>query len=181
MDNKESTFRLPVKGRYSLRAPESFPAASFGHTNAGAFSAQIDPTIVGPTNEGFNIRFTKVSAKSFKRGGVSVSQLGDYLRACGFRGRVTDEQGLADAVEQTANRVYEAILDWRAYNKNTKFSVEGMERFPSDGQGGHLPYYPDPTEFELDAEGNEVKDAEGNKVPKKLRANVVVSRYIPAS
>lgn len=168
-DNKESNFSLPSKGRYTVRAPESFPATSFGRTRAGALSASVDPVIIGPTSEGYVLRFTKVSAKPFKRQGITVSQLGDYLRAVGIKGRLTDEQAQADAVESTANAIYQVDVDWRAYNKNNGFSVEGMERFPSDGNGGHLPFYEDPTE----------KDAEGNAI--RLRANLTVTRYVPAS
>lgn len=184
-DNKESNFQLPKKGRYTVRAPEQFSAASFDRAKKApnALLISVDPTIVGPTNEGLNLRFTKVSAKTFKRGTSVASQAGDYLRACGIRGvKLDNEQAIADAVEQTANRILEVDLDWRAYNKNTQFSVEGMERFPSDGQGGFLPYYADPTDFELDATtGEPVLDKDGNKVPKRLRANLVVTRYIPAS
>lgn len=152
-----------------MRAPEAFPQAAFGATAAGFLSAQVDPVIVGPSNEGFIIKFTKVSAKQFKRSGLPASQMGDYLRACGLRARLTDNAALADAVEQTTNTIYQVDVDWRAYNKNTKFSVEGMERFPSDGNGGHLPWYPDPTE----------KDDSGD--PIRLRANLVVARYVPAT
>lgn len=159
---------LPVKGRYTVRAPESFPATAFGATKAGALSVQVDPTIVGPTNEGYTIRFTKVSAKVFRRSGVPASQAGDYLRACGLRGKLSDPQAIADAVEQTANRTYEVEVDWRAYNKNTQFSIEGMERFPSDGNGGHLPWIDDPVD----------KDQDGN--PVRLRANLSVTRFIAA-
>lgn len=169
IDNRESNFQLPLKGRYSLRVRESFPPSAFGETRAGALSITVDPTIVGPTNEGFTIRFTKVSAKPFKRGAGMASQAGDFLRSCGIRTKLTSNQDIADAAEQTANRIFEADLDWRAYNKNTQFSVEGMERFPSDGNGGHLPYFLDPNE----------KDEQGN--PVKLRANLVVARYIPAT
>lgn len=181
-DNKEfGGATLPSKGRYSVRAPESFPPAAFGRTRKGALSAQIDPTVVGPSNEGFLIRFTKVSAKMFKRGTSSASQMGDYLRACGIRGRLDDEQALADAVEQTANAIYEVDLDWRAYNKNTGFSVEGMERFPSDGNGGHLPWFPDPTEKLKDENGDLVLGPDGQPQPLRLRANLVVDRYVPAA
>lgn len=171
-----------MKGRYTVQAPNSFPPAAFGRTKAGSLSAQVDPTIIGPTNEGYLIRFTKVSAKQFKRGGTTtVSQMGDYLRACGIRGRLTDEQALADAVEQTANAVYEVDLNWRAYNKASGFSVEGMERFPSDGNGGHLPWFEDPNDFERD-ENNEVKlGPDGQKLHKRLRANVVVDRFVPSA
>lgn len=168
-DNKESNFQLPIKGRYTLRVRESFPSSAFGETRAGALSISIDPTIVGPTNEGFNIRFTKVSAKQFKRGAGTASQAGDFLRACGIRTKLTTNQAIADACEQTASALFEADIDWRAYNKNTQFSVEGMERFPSDGNGGHLSYFLDPTE----------KDEAGN--PVKLRANLFINRYIPVA
>ena len=163
-------FDLPKAGVYTLRAPDSFPSTSFGATNAGYLSAQIDPTIMGPTNEGFNIRFTKVSAKSFKRSGVTVSQLGDYLRACGRAGAIPGEpQAQADAVAETAGRVYQAELDWRAYNKNTGFQVEGMKNFPKLANGEHQSWIEDPQE----------KSEDGT--PVRLRANLSVRRYLPAS
>jgi hypothetical protein len=170
-DAKESTFVLPAKGVYQLQAPDTFPSAAFSRTNAGNLSVQIDPTIVGPAHNGFKLRFIKVSAKSFKRGGVTVSQVGDYLRACGYRGKLSDEQTIADAVEATASQVYQARIDWRAYNKATGFSLEGMERFPSDGKGGHLPYVEDPTDV----------DPETGK-PVRVRANLIIAMngFLPA-
>lgn len=145
-DNKESTFRLPPKGRYTLRAPESFPPAAFGRTKAGSLQVQIDPTIAGPTNEGFTVRFVKISAKTFDRSGTKVSQVGDYLRACGFKGTLSDEQAIADAIEMTAGSLYEAKLDWRAYNKRTGWSLEGMERFPRNEDGTYQSWVTDPAE-----------------------------------
>lgn len=180
-DNRESTFRLPSKGRVSLRAPDSFTAASFGRTNAGALSAQIDPTIASGEHEGLKLRFIKVSAKPFKRDGVTVSQLGDYLRATGFRGVLSSEQEQADAVEGTANTVFEAVIDWRAYNKTTGFSLEGMERFPKNPDGTYQPWVEDPNDFEIDADTGSVKvNSKGEKVHKRCRANLIVSRYIAA-
>lgn len=167
-DNKEFS-AIPKAGRYTVQAPDTFPPAAFGRTKAGSLSVSIDPKVIGPTNEGYTLRFTKVSAKSFKRNGVTVSQLGDYLRAVGFRGRLTNEQEQADAVEQTANQIYQVDLDWRAYNKTTGFTLEGMNRFPSDGNGGHQPWTTDPSE----------KDETGE--PVRLRANVTVVRFVPAS
>lgn len=178
-DQKEF-IAIPKKGRYTVRAPESFPSTAFGRSNAGALTAQVDPTIVGPTNENFTIRFTKPSAKQYKRNGVNVSQLGDYLRANGHRGKLSDEQELADAVEATANQIYQVDVDWKAYNKANGFSVEGMERFPSDGNGGHLPWIEDPNDFVKDENtGAVMTDAEGNPMKVRLRANVYVARYIP--
>lgn len=181
-DNREfGGATLPAKGRYTVRAPDAFPPAAFTRTRKGDLSATVDPTIVGPSNEGYNIRFTKVSAKPFKRGGVTVSQMGDYLRAAGVRGKFSDEAALADAIEQTANAIYEIDVDWRAYNKNTGFSVEGMERFPSDGNGGHLPWFPDPQEKQKDENGELVLGADGQPQALRLRANLTVARYVPAS
>jgi hypothetical protein len=169
-DNREFA-SIPVKGRYTVQAPDSFSAASFTRTRAGALSAQIDPQIIGPANEGYKLRFVKVSAKEFKRNGKTVSQMGDYLRATGVgAGTLKDEQALADAIEATANRAYEVELDWRAYNKDTQYSLEGMERFPSDGNGGYLPWTTDPN----------AKDPETGE-PVRLRAQVIVTRFIPAA
>ena len=161
-------FRLPPKGEYVVRAPETFPKEAFGRANSGALSAQVDPTIVGPTNEGFQIRFQKISAKQYQRNGKLVSQFGDYLRACGFRGKLANEQEQADAIEQTANRTYRVFGDWKAYHKDTQYSVKGMERFTSDGNGGYLPYVEHPT----------AKDENGK--PLRLRANFEIVRFIPA-
>lgn len=167
-DNKESTFRLPAKGVYTLRAPDSFPPAAFGRTKAGALSISIDPTIVGGPHDGFTIKFTKVSAKPFLRDGKYVSQVGDYLRSCGFKGILSDEQSIADAVEQTAGSLYQAKIDWRAYSKSG-FSIQGMERFPKNPDGTYQSWVEDPT----------LKDENGN--PVKVRANLIVDRFIPAS
>lgn len=149
--NKETEFRLAPKGTYTLQAPDSFPQAAFGRTKNGDLSIQIDPTIVGPTNEGYTVRFQKISAKSFQRSGKWASQVGDYLEACGWDGKLTDLQSVAEAVESTASKTYQAKLDWRAYNKRTQFSLEGMERFPRNADGTYQPYVIDPAEIDQDA------------------------------
>jgi hypothetical protein len=174
---------LPNKGRYTVKAPESFSETSFtASKSSGALVAQVDPTIIGPSNEGYVLRYTKPSAKVFKRNGVNVSQLGDYLRACGHRGKLTNPQEQADAVEQTANTIYQVDVDWKAYNKATGFSVEGMERFPSDGNGGHLPWIEDPNDYEKDeSTGEFITDAQGDKIHVRVRANVFVNRFVPAT
>lgn len=155
---KESTFQLAPAGTYTLRAPDSFPASSFSRTKAGALQVQIDPTIVGPTNEGYTVRFVKVSAKVFERGGKKVSQVGDYLAAVGFRGTIRDEQELADAIEASAGRIYQAKLDWRAYNKRTGFSLEGMTRFPKLADGTYQSWVIDPAEVgKTDDEGRQLR------------------------
>jgi hypothetical protein len=166
VDAKESTFQLPEAGEYVLEAPAEFPQAAFGATQAGYLSAQIDPTVKGPKHEGYTVRFTKVSAKPFKRDGVTVSQAGDYLRACGYQGTLKTPQDVANAIATTAGTTYRAMLDWRAYNKRTGFSLEGMHRFPKTADGKHQSWVEDPSE----------KDENGK--PVRVRANVIVKRFI---
>ena len=143
---KESTFQLPPKGVYTLRAPDSFPSAAFGATKNGDLSVQIDPIIVGPTGEGMVVRFVKISNKAFKRGNQNASQVGDYLAACGFQGSLRTLDDVVEAVESTTGILYKAKLDWRAYNKRTGFSLEGMERFPKKEDGTYSSVLVDPAE-----------------------------------
>lgn len=162
--------KFPRKGRYTLRAVESFPSEAFGTSKAGALTVQIDPTIVGPTNEGKQMKFTRISAKAFSRGGKSVSQVGDYLKACGVAGSLSNPQAIADAVEQTAGAIFEADLDWRAYGKESDGSVvelDGMENFPVREDGSHIPY----------VESKTVTDETG--APKKFWANLQIQRFHP--
>lgn len=165
-ETKESTFQLPPKGRYTLRAPDVFPQAAFGTTKAGALSVQIDPTIVGPQNEGFTVRFTKVSGKVFQRDGKPASQIGDYLTALGFKGVLRDVDDIASAVESTAGQTYEANLDWRGYNKRTGWSIEGMERFPKLADGTHQSWIVDPTEVgKVDENGRPLRVLANLQIP----------------
>lgn len=160
-------FQMPKAGRYTLRSRDSFDATAFSRTRAGQLQADIAPTIVGPTNEGQQIRFCKVSAKTFERSGQQVSYIGDYLKACGVTGEVpADPQEIANLVESTAGRVFEADLDWEANHYPTGFQVKGMRNFPSDGNGGFQSWVTHPTE----------KDADGS--PLRLRANLTIRRYI---
>lgn len=160
---------FPRKGRYTLRVPEELnPDFTFGATKAGYLSASIDPTIVGPTNEGYTVRYVKMSAKTFTQDEKLTSQMGQYLAACGDKRTLDgDPQTAVNAVLETAGKEFPAILDWRAYNKRTGEAVEGMENFPSDGQGGYLPWITD--EQDLDEKGR----------PRRIRANIIVKRFLP--
>jgi len=167
-DVKESTFRLPAEGVYTFQAPESFPAAAFGATKNGDLSVQIDPKIAEGEHAGFQLRFIKVSAKVYEdKNRGKVSQLGDYLRACGYKGSLNSPQEQADAAEQTANMTYRAKAVWRARNGNTGFVVQGMTKFPKLADGTYQSWIEDPTE----------KDADGR--PVKVRANLVIDRFYP--
>lgn len=155
---KESTFSLPPKGTYALRNPDTFPDTAFSATKAGAVQVQIDPTIAGPHHEGFTVKFVKVSAKVFDRNGQKVSQLGDFLKACGFAGRLATLDDIGAAVESVAGGTYQAKLDWRGYNKRTGWTVEGMERFPKNADGTHQSWIIDPSEVgKVDENGRQLR------------------------
>lgn len=161
-------FQLPKAGEYIMRAPD-FTAENFTATKAGLLKADLSPTIVGPSNEGFQLRRQSFSAKVFERDGAKASYIGDYLKACGVRGTVSaDPQELADAIAGTSGTAYRAYVDWEANHYSSGFSVKGMKNFPSDGNGGHQQWVVHPTE----------KDADGS--PLRLRANLSIKRFIAA-
>lgn len=163
--NQKKSFQLPKRGVYTLQAPAAFPSEAFGVSKAGALTVTIDPTIVGPTNEGYQLRFTKVSAKVYKRNGENVSQLGDYLNACGIKGVFKTPQDLADAAEATANVTFQAELDWRGFKDG--FEIEGMTNFPKNEDGTYQGWVDHPT----------AKDAEGRAV--RVFANLYIRNFIP--
>jgi len=167
---------FPGKGKYTLRVPENLaPEFTFGATKAGYLSATIDPTIVGPTNVGYTIRFQKLSAKTFpetinKESGETrtTSQIARFLAACGdFRDLGSDPTEAVDAVLAQAGREFDALCDWRAYNKRTGEAVVGMENFPLNSYGEHVPWIED------------ADDVDENGKPRRYRANLEVVRYLP--
>lgn len=166
--------RFPNRGWYTLRTAESFSPESFTPNKAGtALTFQIDPIVVGPTNEGYQLKFSsgRISAKTYSRTSKdgatrTVSQLSDFLKAAGYQGVVPgDAQSQANLVESMAGKPFEALLDWRAYNPDTKAEIKGMENFPSDGAGGNLPYVLSDTQT----------DDQGN--PKRIWANLEIVRF----
>lgn len=172
---------IPTKGVYTVQAKESFAQEDIGSTQEGNAIVSVDPKIVDGPNAGYVLRFTKVSAKQFRRGNKVASKLGDYLRACGIRGKYASQlEQVEAACDQTPNKLFKVLVDWRAYNGETGYQLKGMERFPADGNGGHLPYCEDPGAFEVDELGATVKDDEGNPVHKRLWARAFVDRFIAA-
>lgn len=172
VNQPRKSFQLPKRGVYTLRAPESFPSEAFGVSKAGALTIQIDPTIVGPSNEGYQLKFIKVSAKVYKRNGQNVSQLGDYLLACGVTGDFKSPQDLADAAEATANLTYQAELDWRAYKDNGAVNIEGMTNFPKLEDGTYQGWVEHPSAKE---------ERNGEQVPVRVYANLFIRNFIPMS
>lgn len=163
---------LPPAGRYTVEAPASFPQTSFGATQAGFLSATVNPTICsGQEGAGLTVR-QKISAKTFQRGGTTVSQFGDYLRAFDATATIpTENEALADAVALTAGRIYQIDADWSVYSKRpdgSVFKLDGMRKFPKNADGTYRPW----------VEDTEDKDAEGNA--KRLRANLTVRRFVTA-
>ncbi len=169
----KKSFRLPKAGVYTLQAPSSFPSEAFGVARgSGALTVQIDPTIVGPTDEGTVLKFTRVSGKVFQRDGQNVSMLGDYLRACGVQGVFASAQDLADAVELTAGTTYQARLDWSIYKDGGKIKLDGMKNFPVDpATGEYQSWIEHPTETE---------ERNGELVAKRVYANLRITDFIPA-
>ena len=162
--------KFPRKGQYTLRAADAFPQEAFGTSKAGALTVQIDPTIVGPTNEGKTLKFTRISAKTYQRKGKSVSKVGDYLKACGVSGNLNNAQAIADAVETTAGEIFEAGIDWRAYGKEadgTVVELEGMENFPTREDGSFIPY----------VESKTLTNEDGTA--KKFWANLEITYFVP--
>lgn len=181
-----SSFRMPTPGRYTVRAPESFPDTAFSASKAGALLAQIDPTIVGGEHDGFQIRFVKVSAKTWDRtrkvAGVetkeTASQLANYLKACGRTGAMpTEPQDQANAVEQTAGQLYEVETDWKIWDSASQqeFTLSKNPDVFARGENGEiLPYM-----VVRDNDGQVVLDENGRE--KRLRANLTISRFIAAN
>lgn len=163
-------FQLPRAGRYSVRAPESFPPTVFRATAGGHLQVQIDPTIVGPTGEGHSVRFQRVSAKTFDDNGVPTSMLGRYLRACGVTGTIPgDPQEQANLVASTAGAVYEVELDWEAHLRSTGETLKGMKNFPQNPDGTYQSWVDSTVE----------KDEDGQ--PRRIFANLTIKRFYPKS
>lgn len=168
VNTPKPAFQLPKRGVYTLQAPESFPEGAFSASKKGALAVQIDPTIVGPTNEGYTLKYVRIYGTTFKRDGVTVSQIGDYLKACGVTGVFTSQQELADACEATANLQYQAELDWRAYGAGGAINIEGMDKFPLAADGSRQYWVEHPTE----------KNEDG--MPKRVFANLFVRNFVAA-
>ena len=169
----KKAFVFPRSGKYTVRAPEAITSDNFRKTKADNLSARVDPTIVGPTNEGFEVRFTDISAKNYTdpRSNLETSQVAQYLQAFGVTDELSgDPQQAADLIASTAGKTAEVILEWVAEHRASGFKLRGMRNFPPDGNGGFQ-------SFVTMSEESGLKDAQGE--PLRLRANLYVSRWLP--
>lgn len=173
---------FPRAGRYTVRAPESFTVdptmaapGTIGKTQAGNVAARVDPVIVGPSHEGYQVRFTRISAKDYtskNREGkeYTTSQVAEYLTSFGVKENLTgDPQQAANLIASTAGQSGEVYADWVAEHRPTGYKLVGMRNFPVDANGNPQPWVEHPDE--------NVRDAEGNRL--RLRARLEVRRWIP--
>lgn len=164
---------LPPKGRYIFRASDKI---AFGATKQNFLSAQIDPTIADGPHAGYTVRFARVSAKPFKRGNAMVSQAGDYLRAVygtnGPRPQTPQEQ--MDAIRATQSQSFQAEVDWEAYDKETKYTLSGMTKFPKLPSGEYSEWTEVPGTEKLDDEGKPIAGT-----ARKVRAQARIERFVP--
>lgn len=167
----KQAFSFPRAGVYELRAPESFPTEAFGKTQGGNLSARVDPVIVGPSNEGYEVRFTNIYATVYTdpRTGVETSGIAQYLQAFGITEQLdgTPEQA-ANLIASTAGKTAKAYLNWEANHRPSGFKLKGMKNFPIvDGKPVSSVEHPDES----------VTDQNGQRL--RLRANIVVSKWLP--
>jgi hypothetical protein len=171
VNTPKPAFRLPRRGVYTLQAPSEFKSDAFGVSKKGALAVQIDPTIVAGDHSGFQLKYIRVYGTTFKRDGVTVSQIGDYLKACGVGGVFTTPQELADAIESTAGLTYQAELDWQLFKRGAgengaDLNIEGMQNFPKDADGQPQPWVNHSTEVNDDGS------------PKRMWANLYIRNFV---
>ena len=167
---KEFTF--PRAGRFIVRVPEAITEENFTPTAKGVLQARVDPTITGPSNEGYEIRYTRVSATVYTdpRTSLETSQVAQYLQAFGINEELTGEpQQAANLIASTAGQEAEVYADWVAEHRPSGYKLSGMKNFPSDGNGGFQSWIEHPDASVTDAKGDRLR----------LRANFVVKRWLP--
>lgn len=102
--------------------------------------AQIQDALEGKADLVFDYVTNKPYARGKRQG---ASRMGDFLLAVGSDARPQSHQEYADAVEEAAGAVFEAVLDWDAYDPDLgKEVANGEGDFPDDPNrpGEKLPY-----------------------------------------
>ena len=149
-------FSVAPAGEYVMRAPEQFIFSKA--QSSGNLMARIDSTVVGPTNEGAQVKFARVSTTIFPREVNGVTQeaslAADFVRAVQVANGETptefpgvgadgNAQAQADAIAACAGKSYRARLNWEAEDRKygTGTKVRGMTKFPlaKDAEGNAIP------------------------------------------
>ena len=165
-------FSFPKAGVYEVRAPESFPSEAFTPTQNGSWGARVDPVVVGPTNEGFEVRYQRIYPTVYTdpRTGLETSSVAQYLQAFGITEKLdgTAQQAI-DLIASTAGKTAKAYLQWEIRHAASGFKLRGMKQFPKGINGEPQPWAEHPDET--------LKGEDGQRL--RLRANVFISRWIP--
>ena len=168
---EKKSFSFPQAGVYEVRAPESFPSEAFTPTQAGSWGARVDPTVVGPTNEGFEVKYQRIYPTVYTdpRTGLETSSVAKYLQAFGITEKLdgTAQQAI-DLIASTAGQTAKAYLNWEIDHRATGFKLRGAKNFPMVG-GVRQSWVEHPDES--------VKGEDGQRL--RLRANAVISSWIP--
>ena len=168
----KTKFVFPAAGTYEVRAPESFPPEAFSATQSGNLAARVDPVIVGPTNEGYEVRYTSIYSTVYTdpRTGLETSGVAQYLQAFGILDQLDGTpQQAANLIASTAGKTAKAYLNWEAKHNPTGFKLKGMKNFQKAADGTYVSSIEHPDESVTDQNGNRLR----------LRANLVVSKWLP--
>ena len=174
-------FTVAPAGEYVMRAPEQFVFSKA--QSSGNLMARIDSTVVGPTNEGAQVKFARVSTTVFDRevDGVTkkASLAADFVRSVQVANGETpvefpgvgedgNAQAQAEAIASCAGKTYRARLNWEAEDRkyDTGMKVRGMTKFPKLEDGTYQPYIE--LAGKLDGKGR----------PARIWANLYIQNFI---
>jgi len=138
----------PPAGRYLFKAPNEFTYED----HEGFMRVVVDPVEIQDVPEGKDarIRFTRCSAKPRTMGRMAgTSRLTDYLKACGIPPVESDDPNdWVAAIDSTVGALFEAYIDWDAYDTETQETLANRySEFEDDAEhpGEKVPYAIEPT------------------------------------
>jgi hypothetical protein len=137
----------PPAGRYLFKAPNDFTYED----HDGYMRLVLDPIEIQDCPEGKDakIRFTRCSAKPRTMGRLAgSSRLTDYIKACQLPPvESNDPNDWVAAIESTAGAMFEAFVDWDAWDSETQETLANQySEFEDDPEspGDKLPYAIEP-------------------------------------
>lgn len=104
-------------------------------TDEGLRQYLLDPlTIKGNGVDNYQIRFYRVNVKKFERNGkpIDASSAGNLIRACGIIAKPQKNSEYDATLNATKGKVFQCVLDWTAFNKDTGDDIKGYDNFPDD-------------------------------------------------